>query len=368
MPTKREQPIPAPIEALGYQWIKRISEGAFSKVHLTEYHNRAPNLTETLACKLIDTKKCSEKFRKRFLPRELTVLLHVRHPYIIRVHAIMKCRSKICIFMRYAEMGDMLSFVIDHGPLGEPQSRIWFRQLALAVQYLHESGIAHRDLKCENILLSANFNVKLSDFGFARYIHENNQQVQLSTTFCGSFDYSAPELLKGKPYNPKASDVWALGVVLYMQLNKSVPFKGKTRQVYDQQMARAWKFRSRVNDILSPDVKTLVRSLLEPNPLIRWTIEEVLVCDWLIQDRRLRSLNAEEFSALAKAKVFNPSFADFERIKTELRRTEHTDQSVIVIKDSMMDGKNHYDSLGSTRTSLIGEPAYTNTTVHSPEF
>uniref|UniRef100_A0A182MCU2 Protein kinase domain-containing protein n=1 Tax=Anopheles culicifacies TaxID=139723 RepID=A0A182MCU2_9DIPT len=251
-------------------------------VHLAEYHNRTNNCNETVACKLIDTKKCSEKFRKRFLPRELTILLHVRHPYIVRIHAIIKCRSKICIFMRYAEMGDMLSFVIEHGPLGEPQTRIWCRQLALAVQYLHESGIAHRDLKCENILLSANLNVKLSDFGFARYVAEKNRQPQLSTTFCGSFDYSAPELLKGKPYNPKASDLWALGVVLYMLLNKSIPFKGKTRQVYEQQMARAWKFRTRVNDALSPEVKTLVRSLLEPNPLIRWTIEEVLKQEYLL--------------------------------------------------------------------------------------
>uniref|UniRef100_A0A182JWU1 Protein kinase domain-containing protein n=1 Tax=Anopheles christyi TaxID=43041 RepID=A0A182JWU1_9DIPT len=350
-----EQPIPASIEALGYRWVKRISEGAFSKVHLTEYHNRASNCLETLACKLIDTKKCSEKFRKRFLPRELTILLHVRHPYIIRINAIIKCRNKICIFMRYAEMGDMLSFVIEHGPLGEAQTRIWCRQLALAVQYLHESGIAHRDLKCENILLSANLNVKLSDFGFARYVTAKNRQPQLSNTFCGSFDYSAPELLKGKPYNPKSSDLWALGVVLYMLLNKSIPFKGKTRQVYEQQMARAWKFRSRVNETLSPEVKTLVRSLLEPNPLIRWTVEEVLVCDWLIQDRRLRSLNAEEFSALAEARIFARSSADIEHVKEKLRQIENADQSVTMIKKiaSRLNNRNHSHSLLSMHTSLV---------------
>ncbi|XP_052890515.1 testis-specific serine/threonine-protein kinase 3-like [Anopheles moucheti] len=355
MAIQGEQPIPSAIEALGYRWIKRISEGAFSKVHLAEYHNRRINCIETVACKLIDTKKCSEKFRKRFLPRELTILLHVRHPYIIRIHAIVKCRSKICIFMRYAEMGDLLSFVIEHGPLGEPQTRIWCRQLALAVQYIHESGIAHRDLKCENILLSANLNVKLSDFGFARYVAEKNHQPQLSTTFCGSFDYSAPELLKGKPYNPKASDLWALGVVLYMLLNKSVPFKGKTRQVYEQQMTRAWKFRSRVNDALSPGVKTLVRSLLEPNPMIRWTIEEVLVCDWLIQDRRLRSLNAGEFAALAEARIFARSSADMERVKEKLRQMENTEQSVTTIKEtgSKLGFRKQSDSLISLRTSLV---------------
>uniref|UniRef100_A0A182W861 Protein kinase domain-containing protein n=1 Tax=Anopheles minimus TaxID=112268 RepID=A0A182W861_9DIPT len=355
MPIQGEQPIPSSIEALGYRWKKRISEGAFSKVHLVDYHNREKNCIETVACKLIDTKKCSVKFYKRFLPRELTILLHVRHPYIVRIHAIVKCRSKVCIFMRYAEMGDMLSFVIEHGPQGEPQTRIWCRQLALAVQYLHESGIAHRDLKCENILLSANLNVKLSDFGFARYVAEKNRQPELSTTFCGSFDYSAPELLKGKPYNPKASDLWALGVVLYMLLNKSIPFKGKTRQVYEQQMARAWKFRSRVNDVLSPEVKTLVRSLLEPNPLIRWTIEEVLVCDWLIQDRRLRSLNAEEFSALAEARTFARSSSEMQRVKEKLRLIENEDQSVTVIKEigSKISFRKQSDSFVTLRTSHI---------------
>uniref|UniRef100_A0A182P7N3 Protein kinase domain-containing protein n=1 Tax=Anopheles epiroticus TaxID=199890 RepID=A0A182P7N3_9DIPT len=229
-------------------------------VHLIEYHNRANNCYESLACKLIDTKKCSEKFRKRFLPRELTILLHVRHPYIIRINSIIKCRSKICIFMRYAEMGDLLSF---------------------------------------------------------------------------------------------ASDLWALGVVLYMLLNKSIPFKGKTRQVYEQQMTRAWKFRSRVNDTLSPEVKTLVRNLLEPNPLIRWTIEEVLVCDWLIQDRRLRSLNAEEFAALAEARTFARSSADIERVKEKLRRSENSDQLVTMIKEtgSKLATGNHSNSLLSLRNS-----------------
>ncbi|XP_058065634.1 testis-specific serine/threonine-protein kinase 3-like [Anopheles bellator] len=350
-----EQPIPSPIEALGYRWVKHLSEGCFSKVHLVEHHDEQQARTVRLACKLIDTKKCSEKFRRRFLPRELTVLLHVRHPYIVRIHAIIKCRSKICIFMRYAEMGDLLTFLIDHGPLGEPRTRIWCRQLALALQYLHTSGIAHRDVKCENVLLSANFNVKLTDFGFARYVTpKKGGQLELSTTFCGSFDYSAPELLKGQnPYNPKASDAWAFGVVIYMLLNKAVPFKGKTRKVYQEQMARAWKFRSRVRNTLSPEVKSLVRNLLEPNALVRWTIDEVLVCDWLVQDPRLRSLNAAEFAALAEARVFARESADMERVRSKLQRPETSERSVTMIKDQRSDNlRICVESCISTRTSV----------------
>lgn len=220
--------------------------------------------------------------------------------------------------MRYAELGDLLTFILAHGPIGENQSRIWSRQVALALQYLHEIGLAHRDLKCENILITTNFNVKLSDFGFSRFVMKDGM-VELSSTYCGSFDYAAPEILKGQPYDAKASDMWAFGVLLYVMLNKSMPFKGHTKVVYEQQMGRKWKFRSRVRDSLSCQVKAVVSNLLEPNAIIRWTIQEAVIADWYMDVPKLRALKTDEFVALAAARSSKMNSIETLRIRSKLK-------------------------------------------------
>lgn len=72
------------------------------------------------------------------------------------------------VWFRFAENGDLLDFILKEGAISEDQSRFWCRQIALALQYLHRLAIAHRDIKCENVLVTNNNNVKLCDFGFAR--------------------------------------------------------------------------------------------------------------------------------------------------------------------------------------------------------
>jgi len=162
--------------------------------------------------------------------------------------------------------------------------------------------IAHRDVKCENVLLTSNYNVKLADFGFARYMFDNRGKRVLSDTYCGSLSYAAPEILRGLPYNPKISDVWSLGVVLYILLNKAMPFdESNIKRLYDQQISRKWKFRTKVASVLSDNVKKVVHHLLEPNATKRWRLDQIMHGDWIAMDPRLLILTPAEQTALNSA-------------------------------------------------------------------
>lgn len=113
----------------------------------------------------------------------------------------METQQVIYMFMDYCCNGDLLEYIKEYGCFPEEKAKHYFRQLVEAVAYLHDLDIAHRDIKCENIFLMANKQVKLGDFGFARMCTDDYGKRILSDTFCGSAAYAAPEILKVNTLN-----------------------------------------------------------------------------------------------------------------------------------------------------------------------
>ncbi|XP_013175313.1 PREDICTED: testis-specific serine/threonine-protein kinase 1-like isoform X1 [Papilio xuthus] len=288
----------------GYKIIKKINEGSYAKVYLAEYRN--PSKSDKLvilACKVIDTNTAPKDFVKKFLPREIDMLIKLNHPHLVHTHSIFQRRYKYFIFLRFMEHGDLLEYILQNGAVQEDQARIWTRQLSLAIQYMHELEIAHRDIKCENVLLTANKNAKLSDFGFARTCVDKKMKDVHSETFCGSLSYTAPEILHGCPYFPKPTDIWSLGVVVYVMLNRAMPFEDKhIKQLYQAQINRNWRFRSRYADTLSDNCKRLVALMLEPNYQNRIKVEQIISSEWIAMDSRLLEWTPQETLAFKKAK------------------------------------------------------------------
>ncbi|XP_050362962.1 testis-specific serine/threonine-protein kinase 1-like [Nymphalis io] len=326
----------------GYKMIKKVNEGSYAKVYLAEYRNPNKNYKLTvLACKVIDTNTAPKDFVKKFLPREIEMLIKLNHPHLVHTHSIFQRRFKYFIFMRYMEHGDLLEHVLQKGAVQEDQARIWTRQLALAIQYMHELEIAHRDIKCENVLLTANQNAKLSDFGFARICVDKSLKDIHSDTFCGSLSYTAPEILQGSPYYPKPTDIWSLGIVIYVMLNRAMPFEDKhIKQLYQAQINKNWRFRSRYIDTLSDNCKRLVTLMLEPNYRNRLKIDSILNSEWIAMDSRLLEWSPQEIMAYNKAREERKSLV--KKLEIQEHLTEPLPETSIV--------KTNCETVGSSST------------------
>ncbi|ODN06061.1 Testis-specific serine/threonine-protein kinase 1 [Orchesella cincta] len=269
----------------GYRMGKLIGEGSYSKVRLCPRRSDTEDGQEkdpAVACKVINKRKASSDFVNKFLPRELQIVSKIKHLNIVRVYDVVEFDNHVYIFMDYCNNGDLLEYVKQRGFIKEARSQHYFRQVLSAVKYLHGLDIAHRDLKCENVLLTADDHVRLSDFGFARSCRDSKSGKRiLSSTYCGSCAYAAPEILQGTSYNPKLYDMWSLGCILFIMLTGHMPFdESNVPKMLQHQMERNLNYPHQMEGVISKSAKRLIKHLLEPDVTRRATIEQAISNGW----------------------------------------------------------------------------------------
>ncbi len=139
------------------------------------------------------------------LSKEVKLLMRMDHPNVIKLFQVVDTENEVFIVMEYASGGELIDYIAAKGQLNDKEGRRLFRQLVSAIDHCHLAGVVHRDLKLENILLTQDKNILLSDFGLGRTVRKADQRL---STFCGTPLYAAPELVSGIAYCGPAADIW----------------------------------------------------------------------------------------------------------------------------------------------------------------
>ncbi|MEM7583662.1 MAG: protein kinase [Acidobacteriota bacterium] len=291
-----------PVRRLGpCRLIERLGHGAFGTVYLARMEEERPfgRVGDRLAVKVLHrTSKASDL--ARFL-REAELGGAVHHPAVVRTHCSgredLADHSLYYLVMEYVE-GRTLRQVMDQfGAIPESLLQALAIQITAALDAVHQVGAIHRDLKPTNILLTPDYRVKLSDLGIA-HISGDGSSLTGSGMFLGTFNYSAPEQLQGRRPSP-ATDLYALGVVLYEAATGTQPFLAANLEAtFLRHMHEVPPKISTIRPEISPFFEAVIANLLEKTPEHRFqTASELLdvlregeaSLWWLSRDRVLRA-------------------------------------------------------------------------------
>ncbi|CAH1801423.1 unnamed protein product [Owenia fusiformis] len=288
----------------GYKLLKTVlGTGAYAKVKLGEVLDCGKRRIKdidwtaidgkiTVALKIVNKRDIPKDYYIKFLSRELDAMRSIPpHKNMVRMYDCFETPSFMYMVLERCDGGDLLTninAVSAEGPfkgLGEATSKKYFMQLASAVAHCHRHGFVHRDLKCENILIDNEKNIKLTDFGFACRIKAWRSDVTvgeykaLLKTWCGSYAYACPEIIQNQNYDGELADVWSIGVVLCAMLNGKLPFDDtKVPQTIDDDMRLQ---RITFQKHISLDCIRFCRKILQHNPRKRPKVCDILKEPWI---------------------------------------------------------------------------------------
>lgn len=266
---ENDEPIGPRLEDF-YDVGKEIGRGAFSIVK--EGVNKKTG--QKVAIKSIRTRYIKNKL----LLREIDIMKKVgTHPNILKLYEVFETNNFLYLVLELVTGGELFDQIVARGEYSEQDASGLVRQIISAVAHLHANGIAHRDLKPQNLLCAGALgdDIRMADFGLSKMFDQGEYLV----TCCGSPEYVAPEVLECKPYD-KACDLWSVGVITYVLLTGCFPFWDKNNAVLYEKIRKVeygWPSQSKI----SAEAKDLIRHLIEKNPEKRYTAEQALQHPWV---------------------------------------------------------------------------------------
>jgi serine/threonine protein kinase len=288
-----------------YDLLAEIARGGMGVV----YRARQKGLNRIVALKMILAGRLAgEDDLQRFLT-EAEAAARLQHPNIVQVHEVGQVDGQYFFSMEFIE-GPSLTQRLSHGPLPSKVAARYVRAIARAVHYAHLQGILHRDLKPSNILLDANDEPHVTDFGLAKKLGGDSRRTR-SGAVMGTPSYMAPEQAAGKVRElGPACDVYGLGAVLYELLTGRPPFQSDTpldtlMHVLDREPVPPRLLNPKVDR----DLETICLKCLEKDPRHRYGSAEALA------DDLERYINGESIGAR--------SFNVFDRLLNTLERSQH---------------------------------------------
>ena len=232
------------------------------------------------------------------LAREIEYGMDFRHPCIISTYGYFFNEKYIFIVMEIALGGDLFEYCRKRmaleqrksPSLPEPEVATIIKQIAEALNYMHERGVIHRDLKPENIMVSHDGKVKLADFGWAASIQFPTESKKASKRFtcCGTTDYMCPEIVNYSSYN-ETSDIWSIGVLAFELASGNAPFYGRDEEVTKSQISN---IQYTMPDYFSYLLQDFIKKILQRDPKKRPKMSEILTHPWLLKHSKPQYLKS----------------------------------------------------------------------------
>ena len=242
-----------------------LGEGSFSVVQL--YEDKKTKIKYAVKKMNIENIEKITK-NKNLINTEVNIHGRINHPNIIKLHNYFRIKNNSYLILEYSPNGTLFDIIRSSHGLSEIYSFYYFLQTLNAIYFLHLHSIIHRDLKPENLLINEKNIIKLCDFGWSVKLKDNKR-----TTFCGTVEYMAPEIIKKQEYD-ETIDIWSLGVLLYELVHSYSPFFSEdldVKKIGNNITNNNLKFK----DGLSEDYKNLVASLLIKDSTKRIKIEDI---------------------------------------------------------------------------------------------